>query len=154
MPSYSVIAGSELAVNKPLTSSLMTRLNDNPIAIFEQLGWAVTAGVFISPEQTITAAGVLVLNHGLTISNPLTIDVEIYLVCKIDELGYVTNDITIPIMDVNNAGGNMSWPSIKLTTTQLDMRYGTSPFTVTNHTNGQAGIITAANWKMVIKARG
>lgn len=35
MPSYSAITDAELAVNKPITSSLMFRLRDNPEALFE-----------------------------------------------------------------------------------------------------------------------
>ena len=35
MPTYSAITDAELAVNKPLTSSLMFRLRDNPLALFE-----------------------------------------------------------------------------------------------------------------------
>jgi len=151
---YSAITDAELGVNKPITTSLMFRMRDNPEAIFAQLGWLVTGSVYISPEQTIVASGPLTLNHGLTIADARTIDYELYLVNQVGEFGYSPGDIVIPIMDANNAVGKMSWPGIILTTSQLIMRYGSSPFTVTNHTSGNASVITAASWKMVIKARG
>lgn len=155
MPTYSAIADATIAVNKPVTNSLVTLLRDNPLSIFQNLGWLATSKVYISPQQTITALGTLSLAHGLTVpsSNVLNIDISIYLVNVTGEFGYNTGDVTIPIMDTNNSSGSMSWPAIKLTTTNILLRYGGAPFTITNYTTGAGAVITAANWKMVIKAR-
>jgi len=155
MTTYSAIGNGEIDANSPITQSLMTRMRDNPLAIFEALGWLPTSKVYISPQQTITAAGVLSLPHGLTVpsSNVLNIDIEIYLVNINAEFGYSPGDVTIPIMDCNNSIGAMSWPAIKLTTTNINLRYGNAPFVVTNYTTGAGAVVTAANWKMVIKAR-
>ncbi len=150
MPTYSSIAGSELAVNKPLTSSLMTRLSDNPIAIFEQLGWATTASLYTSPLQTITFAGLITLNHGLTsISNGYDIDVSVYLVCQTAEGGYSIGDV-VPYA---RSGRDRSI-SIRVSTTQILLRTGSGFMWLTHATTGGDFQITAVNWKLVAKARG
>jgi hypothetical protein len=154
MPTYSAIATSELAVNKPLTSSLMTRVRDNPLAIFAQLGWAVTGSVSVSAEQTITAGGTVTISHGLTfITNAYDIDVMLYLKCISTEGGYTTNDI-VPISPSGQGSSGNTGISTTVTTTQVIIRYGSSGLNITQATTGAAFTITAANWKLLIKTRG
>ncbi len=150
MPTYSAVSGTELAVNKPLTSSLMTRINDNPLAIFEQLGWAVTAEVYTSPLQTITFGGLITLNHGLvSISNGYEIDVSVYLVCQTGEGGYSIGDVVPYTMS-----GRDRFISIRVSTTQVLLRTGSGFLWLTHATTGGDFQITAVNWKLIVRARG
>ena len=153
MPTYSAIAGSELAVNKPLTSSLMTRLSDNPLAIFEQLGWAVTANVFISAEQTIVAASTFTVNHGLTSFSPTNGIVQAFMICKVAEQGYGVGDV-VPINISGDVAGGNSGTSIILSATQITGRIGQGGTNITNATTGVAAIATVASWRLVISVRG
>lgn len=151
MATYSVIAGSELAVNKPLTSSLMTRLSDNPIAIFEQLGWNTGSFKFTSAEQTITQGGSLTINHNMT-ARPRF--VEAWLVCKIAEQGYSVGDyLKWDNNHPTSAGTNGNSISIVATSTQLELRYGNSgPLFAITKNIGQPVLLTNANWKLVLEA--
>lgn len=153
MPTYSAIAGSELAVNKPLTSSLMTRLSDNPLAIFEQLGWATTVDVFISPEQTITVAGTVTVNHGLTSFSPTNGIVQVFLICKTGELGYSANDV-VPFSPSGQGSSGSTGISTTLSATQVVIRYGSSGLNLTRADTGAAGGMTEANWRLVVTVRG
>ena len=154
MPTYSAISNAEVAVNKPLTSSLMTRMRDNPLAIFEALGWGTSSKRSISAEQTITTGGTVTINHGLvSISNPLEIDVQFYLVCKTSEGGYTAGDI-VAFAGVGQGSSASTGISATITTTQIVIRYGSSGQNITQKTTGGAFTITAANWRLVVKARG
>lgn len=154
MATYSAIAGSELAVNKPLTSSLMTRLNDNPIALLEQIGWGVTATVTVSAEQTITNGGTVTFNHNLaSISTPTDVDIHCYLKCTSAEGGYSTNDI-IAFSPSGQGTSQSTGMSLRVTTTQIIVRYGSFGLSVTRADTGAAFTITAANWKLIVKSRG
>ena len=161
MASYSAVGDSELAVNKPMTSSLWFRIRDNPLAIFEQLGWATTASAYTSPEQTVSSAGTFTLNHGLTVSAGTDIDISTYMICKVNDVGYTANDVVAwNPAGVNTSGvGNSGAFSVILTTTQIIFRFGSgngaSPLALPSPTTGVLStFVTPANWKIIIKARG
>lgn len=154
MATYSAIAGSELAVNKPITSSLMTRLSDNPIAIFEQIGWGTTATVDVSAEQTITAGGTVTITHNLaSIATATDIDVHCYLKCTSGEGGYSVNEI-IAYSPSGQGSSASTGISLEITTTQIIVRYGSSGLNITRADTGAAFTITAASWKLIVKSRG
>ena len=153
MVSYSVVSDTELQVNKPMTSSLWTRIRDNPIAIFEGLGWAVTASVYISPEQTIVAASTFTVNHGLTAFSPTNGVFQVFLVCQTAEWGYSIGDV-VPTNAAGDVAGSNTGTSIVISATQISVRIGSGGTYVNNQTSGAANIATAANWRMVVTLRG
>lgn len=104
---------------------------------------------YVSPEQTITSAGLLTLPHGLGVAPKLWMR---YLVCKTAELGYSVGDI----VDVTHTQDTTSaWGlSIVPDATNLVGRYGafTGVFYVLHKTTGNPTTIANANWRLVIRA--
>jgi hypothetical protein len=154
MPTYSAIADATIAVNKPVTNSLLTLLRDNPLAIFQALGWLTTSKVYTSPEQTIAAAALLTLSHGLTLTTGTEVDVSMYLICKTAELGYSIGDIVAwNPSGVGSGAGNSAF-GVKISTTQINIRFGSSGIVIVNFTNGTTSFMTVGNWRLIVKARG
>jgi hypothetical protein len=109
---------------------------------------------FESAEQTITAAGPLTLAHGLGMKPKL---VQPLLVCKTAEHGYSINDkvfIAPSGPQDGGTGSNESGVSITPDSTNLNVRYGAmaGTFYVTNKSTGVKAVITAANWRFVLRA--
>jgi hypothetical protein len=155
MPTYSAIADATIAVNKPITNSLVTLLRDNPLAIFEALGLDPNSGVFTSAEQTITVGGTLTIPHGLT-NTPLWI--QTILVCKTTEYGYSANDeIFHPLNPHFPASGSAAHgATITIDGTNISVQVGTATPQI-NRRDGTAGNvvnITAANWRFKFRVWG
>lgn len=107
-----------------------------------------------SPEQTITAAGLLTLAHGLGTKRLL---IQWHLVCKIAEANYaVGNEVPINISMVGfNNGQDMS---ATVDATNISVRYGNAAgsggtvFQLPNKTTGARVSLTNANWRLVVRA--
>jgi len=160
MATYSAIATSELAVNKPVTSSLMTRLRDNPIAVFEQLGYSTTSRVFVSAEYAIGSGTSYTIPHGLSIaaSDITKTDFEIFLVCKTAELGYAVGDIVrFDSMHPTSASTAGVGIVVIIDSTNIKIKFGNnSPngiYALSFATGAPTGF-TTANWKVIFKLRG
>ena len=136
-------------------SELAGLLLDTPLAEAEG-GTGLTSnplGVqFTSAEQTITAAGLLTIPHGLGASPSL---IQLRAICKTAELNYSVDDEVV----VNPAGNDISGTSnrgfsIVLDATNLNIRIGdaVSSFTILDKTTGAAGSPTNANWKLIVRA--
>ncbi|MAZ02521.1 MAG: hypothetical protein CMN56_05225 [Sneathiella sp.] len=105
------------------------------------------------PDQTITAAGTLSLDHALG-----TADVEIYLslVCQTNEYNYTAGDV-VPIHNsvVGDSGTN-GGTNIKVTSSNLSLKYNntSTTFSIHNFSTGAANAgLTNASWKLRIKVR-
>lgn len=149
---YSAINDTEIEPGKPITTSLMTRMRDNPLSILSGLGWAPTAKRTISTEFTPTVSSLVTFNHLLTVSNPFEIDYSVYLICKTAEHNYSVGDIIAinPAGDENDLNSSFS---ATLTTSQILLRLGGVALVIRNKTTGTLATITVANWRLVIKAR-
>lgn len=101
-----------------------------------------------SGELTITSAGPLNLTHSLG-AKPAAATFS--LVCKTAEAGYSVGDEVL-IFPGTSGGGNGF--SARLTTTQVQLRYGSaaSPFNVNNFSSGADTALTNANWRLRIRA--
>lgn len=113
---------------------------------------SVLSKSFTSTEKTITAAGALVLVHGLS-SVPYLI--MPYLICKTAEFGYSVGDqVLINPAGNDPAGNNDKGASIVPDATNINIRYGSfaSVFGIIRKDTGAATNITAANWKLIIRA--
>lgn len=117
-----------------------------------------SAGLFskeyVSAPQTVTAAGQLVLAHGLGIVPRY---VHAWLKCQVAVLGYaVGQEVNIGAIpaDFGSAGGYGL--SCVPDATNLTIRMGSAvgAFVLTNATTGALATLTATDWKLIIKAFG
>lgn len=153
---YNAIADEEIAVNKPITNALMTKIRDNPLALNEGLGFLTTTNTYVSPEQAATAGGTLTLNHGLTIAsaNLTKAMIDFFLICKSNNFGYITNDV-VPMnqWNHNTTSGAVYGVSAILTTTQLKLQVGNGGIAAPNRGTNAFAILTPAKWRIVAVVR-
>lgn len=107
---------------------------------------------YTSTNQTISSGGLLTLAHGLG-AVPKLVTAE--LVCQTAELGYSIGDIveivTTSGIDTN---GSTRGIGIRKDATNLLVRYGTNaaPITILPAAGTAMSAITAANWRLVMRA--
>ena len=113
---------------------------------------------YVSPEQTITAAGLLTLAHGLTVGGGVAVEPELIrltAICKTAELGYAVGDIVDLAMTANDASATAGYGvAVRSTTTSITIRVGNISFSAPiNGTSGAGGgVLTPANWRIVVRA--
>lgn len=117
---------------------------------FEIAPRAFLSEEFVSAEQTITVAGPLIIAHGLSVSPKL---MQARLICKTAEHNYSINDeiIVSPFAtDAVNSYGVSLVPD----NTNINIRYGNvaGVFLILNKTTGTVASITAANWRLIVRA--
>ena len=81
--------------------------------------------------------------------------VQLRLICKTDNVGYVVNDEVVINPAGNDPGAADSRGiSVILGSTNINIRYGSASnaLTIINKTTGAAALITNANWRLVIRA--
>lgn len=105
---------------------------------------------FTSADQTITFGGSLTIAHGLS-SEPW--GVQAILECQTTEGGYSVNDKVF----INVAGNKLSTTeqvglSVVPDSTNLNIRYGGNGIQIVRKDNGANLSITAANWKLIVRA--
>lgn len=143
---------SASAARTALSLGTMATQNSNSVSITGGSISGVTGinlgASYTSSQQTITTGGQITLTHGLG-TVPLLIACT--LVCQSSELGYSTNDVVVvnPALDNTSAGRGMS---IRVTSTSIIIRYGTSTPVLNDASSGADNAITAANWKLVVRA--
>ena len=106
---------------------------------------------FTSADQTISAAGLLTLAHGMGASPSV---VMYYLICQTGELGYSAGDVVhISVESDSNNTVPRSFTSV-LDSTNISIRFGNTnpPFALLNKSTGAIAAITSANWKFRVKA--
>lgn len=109
---------------------------------------------FISAQQTITAAGQLVIPHGLGVVPEL---VTATLVCITAEQGYAVGArIPAQVTQVATSALDNKGGSIQLDTTNLTVRFGNaggaSNYDTVHATTGAAVGLSNANWQIIYKA--
>lgn len=106
---------------------------------------------FSSSQQVITPAGALTLAHGLGAIPAL---IKSYIVCQTGELGYTAGDI-VPVPE-NGSDFTASGTGYTVVpdATNLNVRYGNhaSVFAIVRKDTGASAAITAANWKLLVRA--
>jgi hypothetical protein len=143
--------------NPPLTGNptAPTQTAGNDSTRISTTGFVQTAVSFktpyTSPEQTITAGGALTLAHGLGAVPDL---IQARLVCKTAEDGYSIGDETIVNNQTNAAANQSLGQSIVSDATNLNIRFGATSgvYQLLNKSTGAVATITAANWRLVVKA--
>src|SRR3990167_6680754 len=107
--------------------------------------------MFASAEQTITAAGLLTVAHGLGGAPSL---VKMYAICKVAEFNWAVGqvvEVTSFASDITSSYG-LSWYA---DSTYIYIRFGsTATNTLLGHNRdtGTVQTLTNANWKLIIKA--
>lgn len=103
-----------------------------------------------STDQAITAGGLLTISHSLGVAPKA---VHAFLVCQTDQAGYSSGDI-VPCALHNTDGAASYGPGIVISSTNIRIRFGVSGggFVLTNFDTGVLANITAANWKLRLKA--
>ena len=106
---------------------------------------------YVSPEQTITLAGLIALAHGLGAVPKL---VQVVAICKNAELGYSVGDVvlaTLPDSINSNAGYGLQ---VIVSATNVEIRVGNTGFiSMMNKATGAFGATpAAANWRLVVRA--
>lgn len=129
-----------------------TTANGNAIARFNSTGatgGVISAGkIFVSADQTITAAGSLTLAHGLGYQ-PLFI--QAYLVNVTNSNNYVTGEIVVVQMGAEStATVDSRGVSVVPDATNLNIRFGSAAatFNVLDKTTGAVAAITNGNWSI------
>ena len=106
---------------------------------------------YVSPEQTITAAGALTLAHGLGVVPKL---VTYELVCKVAGEGYSVGAI-LPIGIMAAASGSDPYnASANVDATDIVIRYANTAvtFNILHATTGAGSPITNTSWRLVVRA--
>ena len=109
----------------------------------------VFSQVFVSSEQTITAAGALTLAHGLD-SVPTLF--QLLLVCKTSEHGYAVDDQII--WGFSDENGTARGVSIVPDSSNLNIRFGNNvtTFIGIHKTSGGSVSFTNSSWRAVFRA--
>jgi hypothetical protein len=112
---------------------------------------ALTKG-YLSAEQTITSAGLIILPHGLGVKPKL---MQLSLVCKTAEAGYlVGEEVVVSVNQTATAADRHT--SIRIDATNITIRFSSTAtaFYVANATTGAGAALTNANWRLVVSAYG
>jgi len=107
---------------------------------------------FVSAEQTITAAGLLTIPHGLGVK-PFSVTTT--LVCKVADAGYSIGDEVVWESIQILAAFASRGASITIDATNLTIRFGvTNPtYTVLNKATGATVNIVNTSWKLKVYAQ-
>lgn len=103
---------------------------------------------YTSSQQTITTSGQLTLSHGLGATPKL---LQTFLVCQTGELGYSSGD-TLAYSANGDVSSTSTGISVKVSSSQIIARFGSTAPEITRADNGVAATITAGNWKIVFQA--
>lgn len=105
---------------------------------------------FISSPQAIPAAGsTLTVAHGLNVQ---PYDYDAFLQCVTNDTGYVTTDPPVKISTANVAASNSNGVQMYADATNVNVVIGSGGLALLNKGTGTAAAITAANWKMIVRA--
>lgn len=108
---------------------------------------------FVSAQQTITAAGLLTLAHGLGGAPKL---VQVAVVNQTAELGYAIGDVLIIAGGAADHIGNSNAYGVAVVpdSTNVVVKFGANNFAagLINKSTGALTGPTAANWKLVVRA--
>ena len=136
----------ELATSAEIMTGTDTGRAMSPQRLRDAIGFSA---YFQSSQQTITAAGSLTIAHGLGRSPVMYAG---FLICTTGEGGYSTNDETGIYLGSDGDGARFSMLSLVPDATNINVRFGSSLPTIANKSNGALFNITAANWKLVVRA--
>ena len=121
----------------------------------EVLAYTPFAYPFLRPyesaEQTITAGGTLTIAHGLGASPKLF---QARIICKTADIGYSIGDEVFIANEGSSSVGDSYSASFSYNgTTNIDVRYGSGGgFRIPNKGTGGGTNITAANWRLIVRA--
>lgn len=101
---------------------------------------------YTSPEQTMTAAGLITLTHGLGERPKL---VRLHLVCKVAQNGWLVGE-ELPIEPAQFSSNSYNY-SYGFDATSIKARCGSNGCVVYN-ASGVISEITLANWRLVVRA--
>lgn len=104
--------------------------------------------LFTSSDQTITAASLLTIPHGLGVV-PLLYSVT--LKCIGAELGYSINDV-LAVNVSGDLGSTSSQWALYHDATNINIRIGASSIVIPIKGTGAASTANNANWRMIVRA--
>ena len=126
-------------------------LNTNKVSVVSGKGLSPLTKEYVSPETSVAAGGTATLTHGL---GAMPKAIHLSVVCKTAELGYVVGEEAALIGNLLtgvDAGTNISLQTASTSTT-IRLKVGSTGIAVLNMTTGVPALITAANWKIIVRA--
>lgn len=110
----------------------------------------IISASYVSSNQTITPAGLLSLAHSLGAAPKL---IMFDLICTTAEYGFSIGDVVVAHVN-NSSSGTTRFNSVYYDATNINIRYSndSNVFCVANKTTGNAVQITAANWRLRVRA--
>jgi hypothetical protein len=105
---------------------------------------------YVSSNQTITPAGLLTLAHSLGAAPKLIL---FDLICTTAEYGFSIGDVLVAHVN-NSSSGTTRFNAVYYDATNINIRYSNDAnvFCIANKTTGSAVQITAANWRLRVRA--
>ena len=102
---------------------------------------------FVSAEQSVTSSGLLTIAHGLGVI-PALLSQE--LVCKVTEANWAVNDV---VRDIHYIGSASSFNlNLYADATNIYGRFGSTGVACGNKTTGSVVALTAASWRIIVRA--
>lgn len=150
-----ISANSPAFTGTPTAPTAAPLTNNTQLATTAYADLAVAAKIkkFVSTQQTITAAGTLLIPHGL---GAIPDTISFYLVNQTGEGGFSPSDRYYygAGSQIAAGGGTMLGVDFSPDTTNLNALYGNAAqvFEIKNKSTRAAFAITPANWKMVAVA--
>ena len=135
----------EIATSAEVQAGSSTSLAVTPGDMKTALGYS---NYYESSEQTVSFGSAITLTHSLG-AIPKYMIAE--LVCKTTNLGYAVGDRVVLADKHGDSSGNMG-VAIGYNTTQLFCVLGSSTIQLLNKSTGVGASITAASWRVVLRA--
>lgn len=124
-----------------------TAANVVEVLCYAKAAPALFSGEYTSAQQTLTIGGLITLAHGLG-TIPKTLDYK--LVCKTAEAGYSVNDV-VAVSQMNDNASRGFQPYFDATNIYIRVGSVVAGGVLIKGT-GASSFITAANWKLVVRA--
>ena len=104
---------------------------------------------YVSDDLVMTNGGQIVVNHGLGVE---PMHISLYMRCVAAEMGYAVGDVIRIAGDASIDGVNEGI-GVLVNNEQIVLRVGENgPQQITRKDNGSGAILTAAKWRLIVKA--
>jgi hypothetical protein len=120
-----------------------------PLRSAQAIATLARTPTYQSTEQSFTFGNSITLTHGL---GSLPSNVQVWLVCKVNDGGYLVNDWLGPIGSETFGDGANNGIVIAMNTTQVKLQIGSQSIAMPTWSTGTRFSITASSWRLVVRA--
>lgn len=120
-----------------------------PLRTAEAIAALARTPTYQSAEQSFAFADSITLTHGL---GGLPSNVQVWLVCKTNDGGYLVNDWVGPIGSETFGDGANNGIVIAMNTTQVKLQIGSQSIAMPTWSTGTRFSITPTRWRLVVRA--